>query len=429
MKSRTLLAVLTFAVALAPLLRPGTAHAIPAFARQHNTECSTCHTIYPELNEFGDAFLKNGYVYPGKPRAAEAPAEGAPAKPRSEGLWLAGIPEQIPISFTGTLNVTYDKDASDKDQLDLAARALRLQAGGAFREAAGFFVTYNLYSQGTQNGAVLTPNTNRPDIDELYALWRHALGTPVNFRIGRMEPKLSLWKRSDRLIPVPSFASTAYTVGRSQFSVDSRSDALEANAILGNRVFVAGGVVDRKGQNTKDGYGHISVKFGGTDLKGQEPELDLEQESVWDYLSLTLGGFYYVGRDADIAGLNGIGQNGNRFYRAGTEADLIYKRLRLKGSGVFGADRNPDFTPVRPAADNETHAFAFEGEYLFGAPVNFAAVLRYELQDDAVGVTRRYIPAIVYAPLQNVRTSLQYNYEVTPERRNRITLASLSFSF
>jgi hypothetical protein len=26
------------------------AHAIPAFTRAHKTECTTCHTIYPELN-------------------------------------------------------------------------------------------------------------------------------------------------------------------------------------------------------------------------------------------------------------------------------------------------------------------------------------------------------------------------------------------
>ena len=42
------------------------AHAVPAFSRAHKVECTTCHTIYPELNEYGDAFLKNSYVYVGK---------------------------------------------------------------------------------------------------------------------------------------------------------------------------------------------------------------------------------------------------------------------------------------------------------------------------------------------------------------------------
>jgi hypothetical protein len=44
----------------------GNSHAIPAFTRAYKVECTTCHTIYPELNEYGEAFLKNSYVYSGK---------------------------------------------------------------------------------------------------------------------------------------------------------------------------------------------------------------------------------------------------------------------------------------------------------------------------------------------------------------------------
>jgi hypothetical protein len=44
------------------LAAAGTAFAIPAFSRAHKVECTTCHTIAPELNEYGEAFLKNSYV-------------------------------------------------------------------------------------------------------------------------------------------------------------------------------------------------------------------------------------------------------------------------------------------------------------------------------------------------------------------------------
>ena len=36
--------------------------AIPSFARQMNMPCSSCHTIFPELNSFGRAFKLNGYT-------------------------------------------------------------------------------------------------------------------------------------------------------------------------------------------------------------------------------------------------------------------------------------------------------------------------------------------------------------------------------
>ena len=437
MKSRLVFVLLPLALALTPLILPTPASAIPAFSRQHKTECSTCHTIYPELNEFGDAFLKNGYVYPGKSRAQAAVTagavkgeaqEGQPQKSGgSEGLWLSGIPEQIPVSFTGTMDLAYNKDAAD--QVDLSARSIRIEAGGAFREAAGFFLTYDLYAQGAQSGNSNNPSNVQPNLREMFVVWRQALGTPVNLKVGRFEPKLSLWKKSDRVILVPSYASTAYNLGAgsSQFSVDSTQDALELNAVLWNRVFVAGGVVDRNGQNNKEGYGHVSVKIGGTDLKGHEPEVDLESDSLWDYLTVTLGGFGYSGKNANIVA--GVAQDSNDFYRAGAEFDLLYKRVRVKGSGVFGQDDNPSFSPTPAGPALKTHAYAFEGEYMFGAPVNLIALFRYEYQEDAAGGTRRYIPAIAYAPLQNTRISLQYNHVDNPVRVNKTTLASMSFSF
>jgi hypothetical protein len=38
--------------------------AIPAFARKYQTSCTTCHNNYPELNDFGEAFKKNGFKFP-----------------------------------------------------------------------------------------------------------------------------------------------------------------------------------------------------------------------------------------------------------------------------------------------------------------------------------------------------------------------------
>ena len=39
--------------------------AIPSFARQTNLPCSSCHTIFPELNAFGRLFKLNGYTLVG----------------------------------------------------------------------------------------------------------------------------------------------------------------------------------------------------------------------------------------------------------------------------------------------------------------------------------------------------------------------------
>jgi len=419
---------------LLTFIQTNSADAIPAFTRQYKTECSTCHTIYPELNEYGEAFLKSAYVYTGKTQAgneAEAPvaetvgAEGGAQKgkggqPRkgNEAIWLSGIPEMIPISFTASLNLAYDQHPANGDKLDLSTRALILNAGGAFRDKAGFFISYIPYSQGPFDpSSSNTPLNNASNIQELFFVGRHLFDTPINLKVGRFEPKLSLWKSKNNII-VSTLAPLAYTVGRSLFTVDAPEDGLELNAIIGSRLFVAGGVANRKGQNTKEGYGHISYKFGGADLLGHEPLMDLENESIWDYLAVTVGGYSYYGRNA----INNIG---NYYYRTGADLDVLYKRLRVRASGVEGWDGNPTYLTTKSAL--RSVVLASEAEYLFGSQV--IGAFRYEYQDDGAGITRRYIPTVAYAPLQNTKLTLEYQYQAAPAVIDRVALLGLMFSF
>jgi len=45
-------------------LAPDAAQAIPAFARQYEVSCQTCHSAYPRLNSFGKAFVRMNYRLP-----------------------------------------------------------------------------------------------------------------------------------------------------------------------------------------------------------------------------------------------------------------------------------------------------------------------------------------------------------------------------
>ena len=402
------------------------AHAIAAFTRQYKTECSTCHTLYPELNEYGQAFLKNGYVYSEKKKndkVADVPASDGKVKAdagktdKNEGIRLSGIPELLPLSITANQSIIYNDHAPDGDNWNFSTRSVVLQAGGAFRDLAGFYATYDLYSHASNPA-----QTDSNKLDELFMVWRHVFGTPVNIKFGKFEPRLSLWKKSDKII-VTDFATSAFKSGSSPFSMETTQDALEANAVVGKRVFLAGGVVDVKHQKSKDAYGHVSVKFGGADFLGNEPEIDFDSESIWDYLTLTLAAYGYAGRNQDAL----VGSIRDNFYRAGGDIDLLYKRLRVRFSAVTGRDTNPDYLlPYEPA---KPLVFASEMEYYFGSPVNVAGIFRYEYQDTGTGIVRRYIPAIAYMPLQNVKLVLQYNYEDTALTSNKIALLDVSFSF
>jgi len=416
-------------------------HAIPAFSREHNTECATCHTIFPELNEYGEVFLKNGFVWskqkkddsPVKPVAntaikgegdpemlkklkevsaaptAPKEAEALPGAPKkSEPLWLAGLPQTVPLSIAATLNASYNDDAP-YDELDLSTRALSLLAGGVFRDKLGFYLKYNLYAEGEYNPAVSnTPiNLDPPfanDLDEFYLIWRNTLDTPVNIKAGRFRPTLSLWKKSNK-VGISDLVTTSFRVGPSTFSPDAAEDAVEANAVIMNRLFVAAGVVDRNGQDANEGYGHVSVKIGGADFKGNEPDLDLDNESIFDYMYIVLGGYGYFGRNSVSLASN----QRNNFYRAGADLDLVIKNARLKLAFARENDDNPDFASH---LESETDAWVAQGEYMF--TTDLMGFARYEMLSLNDGSRiNRYIPGVAFAPIQNTKVTLEYQHVAT----------------
>lgn len=489
--------VLVHAAIILLLLSVATSHAIPAFSRANNVECSTCHTIFPELNEYGEAFLKNSYVYFGKGK--RQPAEIASAVPdvvgvkriaapvaesvvrgdgdpellrklragkmvsteapemtagsahgsetgnrpaaagreaKSEGILLSGIPEQIPISFTANLNGTYIHNAAN--EFDFSTRALKLNAGGNFKGKAGFFGTYLVYTENaagiSNTGQTPTNMTGKNDIGELFLIWRHALETPINIKVGRFQPKLGLWKSNNKLSVANPYATYSYTVESSPFKLEQPQDAVEANMIFANRLFMAGGVVNRKNQNTKEWYVHASVKVGGADYLANEPEIDLnKEESILDFLSLVVGGYGYVGTNGDPNTIAGITPRQNKYYRAGVDIDLLYKLFRLKLSGVMGNDDNPALTYLLPSV--KTYVAALEGEYTILR--NLIGSLRFEYLDDGVSIYRRIIPTFAYAPIENLKVAAEYKHEYGISYKsggntgiaNRIGTLGVTFSF
>lgn len=429
MQNGVIAAMALLIVVAIPLVHAQNAHAIPAFSRQYRTECSTCHTLYPELNEYGQVFLKNGYVYANKHAGAkggDAPVpEGKQGPGQTQtisdekiaGLMLPGIPKWVPLSLTVNQSLNYSDPAPNGDHWGFTTRDLVLEGGGVVRDTVGFYATYDLYTHDASSS-----EDGPSSLDELFLVWRRILGTPINIKVGKFEPKLSLWKKSDKVI-VTSFATSSFKEGNSPFSLETTQDAVEANAIVANRLFMAAGLVDRHGLPGVDAYGHLSVKFGGVDFLGNEPEVDFEKESIWDYLAMTLAVYGYNGRNIDPFG-SGINDS---FYRIGGEFDILYKRARLRFSCVSGEDSNPYY--IFPETVRNPLVFASEAEYYFGSPVKVVGLFRYEYQNDGNSLVRRFIPALAYIPLENIKLALSYQHEIQPLNTNRQLLLNATLSF
>jgi len=497
--------VITFCIL--QLVVAGTSHAVPAFSRAHKVECTTCHTIYPELNEYGEAFLKNSYVYvgkggkgagktvatqpPAKPvtpvsgaapvingagdadklsklkggalvaggsaaqEVAAAPVEPAATEPnnkKAEGLILAGIPEQIPVSFSGNINYSSGdrNNIVGGNNLDFSTQYFKIMAAGNFQDKVGFFATYVAYSQqnttGIANGNTsVIPSNNKTDINEFFIQWRHALDSPVNVKIGRFQPKLGLWKTNNKLSTTYNYLPYNYTIAGSPsvFRIDQSQDAIELNSILGKRFFVAAGVVNHKGQDAKDGYGHASYKFGGADYLGNEPNVDLEaDEKILDFLTLTTGAYGYYGQNGAYQYEN-YPSPSNRFYRTGVDAEVLYKIFRMRMLAGYGQDDNAILVnKPTPYTKVISKAATVEGELTL--LVNLIAAARFEylqeVSSDKPYTTpsllfnkdvyiRRYIGTLSYAPIQNLKLATEFQYETDQSSTNRIGTLSATFSF
>ncbi|MEW6486337.1 MAG: hypothetical protein AB1578_00280 [Thermodesulfobacteriota bacterium] len=351
---------------------PPEAGAIAAWTREYNTECTTCHTPFPHRNEFGEAFRRNGYVWPGR-----TPADKPVNAP--EGYWLSGIPTTLPLSVSARFRFDYDPELED-DKVT-SATDLQLHAGGSIRNKIGFFA-HDLTGSA-----------------EAFAVYRHLQGTPINLRFGRLIPQTTLW-RENQGFTASLQAPLAFSVAGGGGPLTAPRDAVELNAVLAKRLFLAAGVGDRRGQDTMEFFGHLSCKIGGADFLGNQPDVDFDVDSLWDFLSLTLSTYGYGGR---------IEQNtyDTDFYRIGAEAEVLYRAWTVLFSGVFGHDDDVDGNGL------EVDSVVWMGEVNYFFAPNYSVTLRYENEDVGNapdGIVKRVIGNVAYIPFETVILRFEGRY-------------------
>lgn len=392
MKRLTTLLVALIGLAASAALWAPEARAIAAFTRQYRVECSTCHFPYPRRTEFGEAFRKNSFVWPGRPPEEKAP-EG------KESSWLSAIPEFVPVSASLRTDLSFDEEA-EKDQFNPSVDAL-LHVGGTLRDRVGYFA-HDILTSGT----------------EMFGSFRHLFETPVNVKYGKLIPQTTLWKPNQGITDAP-LATLGFQVTGGGDPLGKPRDALELNAVLAKRFFVAAGVADRPSQDPMEYYAHASYKFGGTDFEGGEPELSLDEESVWDFLTVTVGVYAYRGTvDEEVSGH----PYQTDFWRGGLEAEAQFKGFTVLASVAQGRDDDVDGT----GTEVDSFVALAEVDY-FWAP-RYLVGLRYEHENvgnAAEGLTRRVIANLTWMPFESLAVRLEGKQVRTAEGDDHLDTTGL----
>jgi hypothetical protein len=232
--------------------------------------CSSCHIAITRRNEMGDAFRLAGLHWPG----SEAKANDNTVDMKMGGWLPSFLPKVPPIALIATASGAYDFDAQDRTT---GSPTLMLALGAALSPKISVF--------GTWDGGG-PPN-------ELYLMYARVAGSPVNVRIGQFEQHTTMFKLNEALMA--KFATGTFAANG--FAISESRVGAEASAILGKRVFVAAGTV---GANHPDVYYHARYKLGGADLRGAEPDVDLDAERGLQYKNASLWTGVMAARDQDL---------------------------------------------------------------------------------------------------------------------------------
>jgi hypothetical protein len=288
------------------------AQAIPAFARKYATSCQTCHTIYPKLTPFGEAFRRNGFRFPGTDSDywKQESVTLTPKTGSGDATVLSVIP---PLSFGGNgfAVVHPDKNASGALADNGAIFSLRdaveeahLWTGGSLSDTTTYFGEVTFGGDGTV------------DLEHLQLHFNDLLGPQhaFNLRIGRGFNTISTFGPHSSYLSDTrgvSLAVAGLQGGTPSWNALDHYNGLEATGVLGGRldyaVGINAGATGSVLRNSENFYGHLGFKLGGMRLDG-EGKSDTNPARPWEETAFTVEAFgYHAFGAVDFAGTDAGG--------------------------------------------------------------------------------------------------------------------------
>jgi hypothetical protein len=297
--------VLRLAVACVVVAAAAPARAIPAFARKYGTSCLTCHTVYPKLTPFGEAFRRNGYRFPGVDSdyvKQETVALGQEANKKTfpKTVWPATLPISVPIAIgaNGQAFVYPDKGASVPRQNNGTQLALDdLVAEGHLWAGAALDDTITLWAE-------LTLSSEGVDVEHAQVLFNDLVGPKhaLNLVVGKGFPTLtSFGPHSSYLadLALPNAPVTAiYSGSADPFVLVDNYTGAELNGVVTGRLDWSLGVnVGKNSLGTlfpnQSYYAHAGWKWGGMRLDGEGAQGPANAMRPWAEDAVTLDVFGY----------------------------------------------------------------------------------------------------------------------------------------
>src|SRR5262249_19948874 len=341
-------------------------HAIPAFSRKYQTSCTTCHSNYPELNDFGEAFKKNGFKFPKDDETfVKDPPVLLGSKAQKEAfpgaVYPGEIPGSLPIAFRYSGNFTWNKKqppgviaaSGFVPRTDLfTPNTFTIISAGSFGSNLSFWIDDDISTGGSgADGGLGDGYLKYNDLGHALRLPKNAL----NVRFGQFELDLP-FTQARTIYPsdydVYDQTSVAGGLGTTNnpFALGAPQRGIEFGGYPNNGnfmwsvAFVNGNNDGTAARSNKDVYVRVSQKFNlERDPESRNAVQAAGPTGPHDHTSIRVGAFYYYGRNQlnlDGVLFPGLGTLNEPFYRVGGDVRFKYRHAELFGVAMYGHDEN-----------------------------------------------------------------------------------------
>ncbi len=405
--------------------------AIPAFARKYQTSCNTCHTVYPQLNPFGESFRINGYQFPNddEEQTKEKPVQlGSEAYKRvwPDAVWPNFMPGSSPFSLRGRSAFKIDTDTSGATTSEFGMPALQFYGAGVLGKDISIWVGAHLFENG-ETGSI---DNFFVKFDNLFT--DYLPEKLLYVRVGQFIPELVPFATNHKGLTESAYAFNTYdpsmgtkfvavhTHGAQPFGIEQFQLGIEASGIAAGRLRYVVGMLNGNGISSdnnagKDFYGRLAYKIGGLGFDGTAGDGSTSVDSISNTgeTSFTIGGFGYkgIGTESNL--------NDFDFYRTGADVNLQFGNLSLVGGYIIGS--NGEF-------ENMKYDLYFgEVQYMFYPWL--VGLLRYEQANPKTLESARQF-VVHFSSLIVANVKVKTETRINPDKIDNINLfMGLDFAF
>lgn len=374
--------------------------AIPAFARKYKVSCSTCHSPFPKLKDFGEEFAGNGFVMEGQ----------EPTRSMIDtGDELLLLMREIPLAIRLDAYAQVKPETENGQvQNDLQTPyILKLLSGGSITKNVSYYFYFFFSERGEVAG-----------IEDAYLHFNNLFNQPLDVMVGQFQVSDPLFKRELRL----SFED--YQVYRTKVGF-----------VPSNLTYDRGLMITYTAPWGSDFVAEI-VNGNGIDPADDHRQFDNDDFKNfvlrWTHGigPLRIGAFGYYGETEHPDSLNN-----NIMLVAGPDASLNIGPLEMNFQYLLRADDNPLYADAKPKDEIETKGglaeviFAPNGDdsrwLLIGLYNKVTSTIHEKLpgqspiEYESVALTGTYLLG------RNLRIMAEFNRDLEFEK-NRFTIGFVS---